>query len=49
MWVNCWMMRDLRMPFGGSKDSGVGREGVVESIDFYTEAKVVCIQLEGEA
>lgn len=47
VWVNCWMIRDLRMPFGGFKDSGVGREGLVESLEFYTEARVVCVQMEG--
>lgn len=45
VWVNTWMNRDLRMPFGGQKNSGVGREGGDESIDFFTEKKTVCIQL----
>ena len=39
VWVNCWMLRDLRTPFGGAKNSGVGREGGVEALRFLTEAK----------
>lgn len=45
VWVNCWMLRDLRTPFGGVKNSGVGREGGVEALRFFTDAKNVCIQL----
>ena len=45
VWVNCWMVRDLRTPFGGMKQSGVGREGGVEALRFFTEAKNVCIRL----
>ena len=45
VWVNCWMIRDLRTPFGGVKQSGVGREGGVEALRFFTEAKNVCIRL----
>jgi aminomuconate-semialdehyde/2-hydroxymuconate-6-semialdehyde dehydrogenase len=45
VWVNTWMLRDLRTPFGGVKDSGVGREGGVEVLRFFTEPKNVCIQL----
>lgn len=45
VWVNCWMFRDLRTPFGGMKQSGVGREGGVEALRFFTEAKNVCIKL----
>lgn len=44
VWVNCWLVRDLRVPFGGMKQSGVGREGGEEALRFYTEAKNVCIQ-----
>ncbi len=44
VWVNTWMMRDLRTPFGGIKDSGVGREGGFEALRFFTEPKNVCIQ-----
>ena len=44
VWVNTWMMRDLRTPFGGVKASGVGREGGFEALRFFTEAKNVCIQ-----
>ena len=44
VWVNCWMLRDLRTPFGGMKQSGVGREGGVEALRFFTEAKNVCIR-----
>ena len=43
VWVNSWMVRDLRVPFGGMKASGVGREGGEFSVDFYTEAKNVCV------
>ena len=45
VWVNCWLKRDLRVPFGGVKASGVGREGGTYSLSFYTEAKNICIQL----
>jgi aminomuconate-semialdehyde/2-hydroxymuconate-6-semialdehyde dehydrogenase len=44
VWVNCWMLRDLRTPFGGVKNSGVGREGGWEALRFFTEAKNVCIK-----
>lgn len=44
VWVNCWMLRDLRTPFGGVKDSGVGREGGNEVLRFFTEPKNVCIR-----
>ena len=44
VWVNCWMLRDLRTPFGGVKDSGVGREGGNEVMRFFTEPKNVCIK-----
>lgn len=44
VWVNCWLLRDLRTPFGGVKDSGVGREGGLEAMRFFTEAKNVCIK-----
>jgi len=44
VWVNTWMMRDLRTPFGGVKDSGLGREGGFEALRFFTEAKNVCIK-----
>ena len=43
VWVNCWLLRDLRVPFGGMKQSGVGREGGTEALHFFTEAKNVCI------
>lgn len=45
VWVNCWLLRDLRTPFGGMKDSGVGREGGWEAMRFFTEAKNVCIKV----
>ena len=45
IWINCWLLRDLRVPFGGMKDSGVGREGGVESLHFFTEPKNVCVKL----
>jgi len=44
-WVNSWFLRDLRTPFGGSKQSGIGREGGVHSLEFYTELKNVCVKL----
>ncbi|MCF7560538.1 aldehyde dehydrogenase [Sabulilitoribacter multivorans] len=44
VWVNTWMLRDLRTPFGGIKASGVGREGGFEALRFFTEAKNVCIK-----
>lgn len=43
VWVNCWLLRDLRVPFGGMKQSGVGREGGDEALRFFTEPKNVCI------
>jgi aminomuconate-semialdehyde/2-hydroxymuconate-6-semialdehyde dehydrogenase len=45
IWVNCWLFRDLRTPFGGVKQSGVGREGGWEAMKFFTEAKNVCVKL----
>jgi len=45
IWVNCWLHRDLRTPFGGMKQSGVGREGGWEAMRFFTEAKNVCVKL----
>ncbi|HVA99567.1 MAG TPA: aldehyde dehydrogenase, partial [Bacteroidia bacterium] len=45
IWVNCWLLRDLRTPFGGVKNSGVGREGGFEALQFFTEPKNVCIKL----
>ncbi len=43
VWINCWLERDLRTPFGGVKNSGVGREGGWEALRFFTEAQNVCI------
>lgn len=45
VWVNCWLLRDLRTPFGGVKNSGMGREGGFEALRFFTEPKNVCIKL----
>ena len=45
VWVNTWLHRDLRTPFGGMKSSGVGREGGLEALRFFTEAQNVCIKL----
>ena len=45
VWVNTWMLRDLRIPFGGMKNSGVGREGGFKSLQFFTEPKNVCIKI----
>ena len=44
VWVNCWLLRDLRTPFGGSKQSGVGREGGTEALRFFTEPRNICIR-----
>ncbi len=44
VWINCWLLRDLRTPFGGMKNSGVGREGGLEALRFFTEPKNVCIK-----
>jgi aminomuconate-semialdehyde/2-hydroxymuconate-6-semialdehyde dehydrogenase len=46
VWINCWLLRDLRTPFGGMKSSGVGREGGFEALRFFTEPKNVCIKLK---
>lgn len=43
-WINSWFLRDLRTPFGGSKQSGIGREGGVHSLEFYTELRNVCLK-----
>jgi aminomuconate-semialdehyde/2-hydroxymuconate-6-semialdehyde dehydrogenase len=48
VWVNCWMLRDLRVPFGGVKDSGIGREGGHEALRFFSDVSNVCISM-GEA
>ena len=45
VWINCWLLRDLRTPFGGMKESGVGREGGFEALRFFTEEKNVCIRI----
>ncbi|MFN3659543.1 MAG: 2-hydroxymuconic semialdehyde dehydrogenase [Pseudolabrys sp.] len=45
VWVNSWFLRDLRTPFGGMKQSGIGREGGIHSLEFYTELKNVCVKL----
>ena len=46
VWINCWLVRDLRTLFGGMKSSGVGREGGYEALHFFTEAKNVCFQYD---
>ena len=43
-WVNCWFLRDLRTPFGGMKTSGIGREGGIHSLEFYSELRNICIK-----
>jgi aminomuconate-semialdehyde/2-hydroxymuconate-6-semialdehyde dehydrogenase len=43
VWINCWFLRDLRTPFGGSKLSGIGREGGIHSLEFYSELRNVCV------
>ncbi|KAI6192338.1 Aldedh domain-containing protein [Aphelenchoides bicaudatus] len=45
VWCNCWLVRDLNMPFGGTKQSGTGREGIQDSLHFFTEQKTICIKL----
>ena len=45
IWVNCWLVRDLRTPFGGMKDSGIGREGGTHALEFFTEVKNVCVAI----
>ena len=45
VWVNTWLLRDLRIPFGGMKHSGVGREGGFKSLQFFTEPKNVCVKI----
>ncbi|MBA8887912.1 aminomuconate-semialdehyde/2-hydroxymuconate-6-semialdehyde dehydrogenase [Dokdonella fugitiva] len=45
VWINCWLLRDLRTPFGGVKNSGVGREGGFDALRFFTEPKNICIRL----
>ena len=49
VWINCWLLRDLRTPFGGVKSSGVGREGGWEALQFFTESTNVCIKMEPQA
>ena len=44
VWINCWLLRDLRVPFGGMKSSGVEREGGDEALRFFTEPKNVCVK-----
>lgn len=46
VWVNTWLHRDLRVPFGGVKDSGVGREGGKWSLEFFSEAQNICIRID---
>jgi len=43
VWVNCWLHRDLRVPFGGVKNSGVGREGGRYSLEFFSEPTSICL------
>ncbi len=45
VWINCWLLRDLRTPFGGIKNSGVGREGGWDALKFFTEQKNICIEI----
>ncbi|PRD23248.1 UNVERIFIED_CONTAM: Aldh8a1 [Trichonephila clavipes] len=44
VWCNCWLVRNLHMPFGGEKRSGLGREGTEDSREFYTHKKTICIK-----
>ena len=45
VWINCWLVRDLRTPFGGTRQSGVGREGGYHSMQFFTQPQNVCVKL----
>jgi aminomuconate-semialdehyde/2-hydroxymuconate-6-semialdehyde dehydrogenase len=45
VWVNCWLVRDLRVPFGGVKSSGLGREGGLDALRFFTDPKSVCLRI----
>jgi aminomuconate-semialdehyde/2-hydroxymuconate-6-semialdehyde dehydrogenase len=45
VWINCWLLRDLRTPFGGVKDSGMGREGGFEALRFFMEEKNICVKI----
>ncbi|MCL4125017.1 UNVERIFIED_CONTAM: hypothetical protein GTU68_017114 [Idotea baltica] len=45
VWTNCWMVRDIDLPFGGMKSSGVGREGTKESYEFFTQVKAICTKI----
>ncbi|CAJ0610448.1 unnamed protein product, partial [Cylicocyclus nassatus] len=45
VWCNTWLTRDLNMPFGGTKQSGMGREGALDSLHFFTEQKTICIKM----
>lgn len=46
VWANCWMLRDLNLPFGGMKASGIGREGRKGSREFFTDEKVICVKID---
>jgi aminomuconate-semialdehyde/2-hydroxymuconate-6-semialdehyde dehydrogenase len=48
VWINSWLIRDLRIPFGGMKNSGLGREGGFDSLNFFTEQKNVCLKIDSE-
>ena len=45
VWQNCWLIRNLDMPFGGCKESGIGREGVYHSLESYTDLKTCCLKI----
>jgi len=45
VWINTWLLRDLRIPFGGMKHSGIGREGGFKSLEFFTEPKNICVKI----
>lgn len=45
VWANCWLVRDLNMPFGGMKNSGMGSEGNFDSMEFFTNQKTICVKL----
>ena len=45
VWQNCWLIRNLDMPFGGCKESGIGREGIHHSLEAYTDLKTCCLKI----
>jgi acyl-CoA reductase-like NAD-dependent aldehyde dehydrogenase len=46
VWINCWLIRSLDMPFGGMKESGIGREGTTHSLELFTEETTICYKFD---